>query len=85
MESITKGHFILKQIFTDNWERFMAINRSKITFSTAYNVWKVHETAGSREVSVMLPMPVLNILTKSLTYPKVQKSLLPGLCQNSSR
>lgn len=24
-ESITKGHFILKQIFTDNWERFMGL------------------------------------------------------------
>ena len=41
METITKGGFTLKQIFADNWERFIPSNRSQITFSAAYNVWKV--------------------------------------------
>ena len=41
MESIGKSYFTLKRIFKGNWERFVLDNRSRIPFSTAYDVWKV--------------------------------------------
>nr|VFK38736.1 MAG: hypothetical protein BECKSD772F_GA0070984_102711 [Candidatus Kentron sp. SD]VFK43401.1 MAG: hypothetical protein BECKSD772E_GA0070983_102510 [Candidatus Kentron sp. SD]VFK78853.1 MAG: hypothetical protein BECKSD772D_GA0070982_102722 [Candidatus Kentron sp. SD] len=41
METIRKGHFTLKQIFEENWERFVSSHRSDITFSATYNVWEV--------------------------------------------
>ena len=41
METIRKGHFTLKRIFEENRERFVSSHRSDITFSAAYNVWKV--------------------------------------------
>ena len=41
MESTGKSYFTLQRIFKDNWERFVLDNRSRIPFSTAYDVWKV--------------------------------------------
>nr|VFK45365.1 MAG: hypothetical protein BECKTC1821E_GA0114239_10476 [Candidatus Kentron sp. TC] len=41
METISKGHFILKRIFEDNWKQFLSNHRPEVGFSAAYNVWKV--------------------------------------------
>ena len=41
METISKGRYSLKQILKDNWCHFVPVTKDPISFSAAYNVWKV--------------------------------------------
>ncbi|MBF0095775.1 MAG: transposase [Magnetococcales bacterium] len=41
MEIVRKGNFTLKQIFHDNWDRFLAVYPTLVTWYVAYNVWKI--------------------------------------------
>ena len=41
METIQKGSFTLKQIFQENWESFLIVHKTLVTWYMAYNVWKV--------------------------------------------
>ncbi len=41
MEVIRKNHFTLKQIFRDNWGRFLEVYPTPVTWFVAYNVWKI--------------------------------------------
>lgn len=41
METILRGPFTLKNILQENWDRFLAVHQTLVTWSMAYNVWKV--------------------------------------------
>ncbi len=41
METVGKNRFTLKQIFRENWSRFLAVFPSVVSFYVLYNVWKV--------------------------------------------
>jgi len=41
METIQKGSFTLKQIFQENWDTFLAVHKTLVTWYMAYNVWKI--------------------------------------------
>lgn len=41
METIQKGSFTLKQIFQENWDSFLAVHKTLVTWYMAYNVWKI--------------------------------------------
>lgn len=41
MEVAAKAPFTLKQILRDNWDHFLSVYRSAVTWYAAFNVWKV--------------------------------------------
>ncbi len=41
METVHKGPFTLKRIFQENWDAFLAVHRTLVTWYMAFNVWKV--------------------------------------------
>ena len=70
MESTGKSYFTLQRIFKGNWERFVLDNRSRIPFSTAYDVWKVmncREPDGFGHTTCACPEQITHI-------PKTRKS-----------
>lgn len=41
METFQQGAFTLKQIFQENWDRFLTVHQSPARWQMTFNIWKI--------------------------------------------